>query len=198
MDDNPILLVNPQSELEPIRTEDLDHDEGETTVIDENTTEVSNRFFDLTLERKPQSGFTKAVPYILTVTPHINSRRTQIIWTIPQLLEVDPKHDEFVSLVKGETYTFNANIKAKRSGTYNFTVSTIAWEHATNYTNAVSDTIEFDRDLVLQPVSQEYKISNILKHVLIVLSIIAICALIFLAFSKIIPKIKDWLTPPPM
>jgi hypothetical protein len=198
MEDNPILFVNPQSDFFPIDTEDLDHDEGETTIIDENTKEVSNMYFDLTLERRPQSAFTKNIPYILTITPHINSRRTQILWNIPQFLEVNTKHSEFVSLVEGETYTFKANIKPMRGGTYDFSVSVIAWQHDTNYTNTIGDRVQLNNNLVLQPVSQEYQIFNILKFVLIFLLFVGLCALVLIGFSKISPKLKKWLTPPPM
>ena len=193
LDGEIITLVNPQSDVNPI-----DLEESETTIIDEYTTEVSNRFFDLTLERRHQSAFGKHVPYILTITPHIDSRRTQILWNIPPGLEVRTRHSDFVNLRKGETYTFKANIVPIRSGTYDFSVSALAWEHDTNYTNAISDRIQFDSNLVLQPVSAQYQWMNVLKFALIFLAFGGVCFGVYKISMKYFPKFKEWITPPPM
>ena len=195
---NIIPLINPQSDAIPVDTEDLEAYEEGTTIIDEHTKEVSNRYFDLKLERKPQSAFGKHTPYILTITPHIDSKRTQILWNIPSGLKVKSKHKEFVSLAKGETYILKANIIPTKEGIFDFSVSALAWEHDTNYTNAVSDKIEFDHRLVLQPVSQQYQLMNILKYLLLFLSFGGLCFAIVKLSIKFSPKLKSWLTPPPM
>ena len=150
------------------------------------------------MERKQQSGFGNNVPYILTVIPHIDSRRTQIIWNVPAALGVKPRHKEFVNLTKGETYTFKANIKPMKSGTYDFSVSAIAWEHDTNYTNAISDRVQFDSKLVLQPITTHYRRTNTLKFALLFTFFLVSCFVVIRIFMKISPKMKDWLTPPHM
>ena len=168
----------------------------EETQIDENTKMVTNKYFDLTLERKPQSAFGKHIPYVLTVTPHLNSSRTQILWNVPTTLDVNPKHKEFVSLEDGQTYTFQANIKPLRGGTCDFSVSVISWQHNTNYTNSIHDSITLSNSLVLQPVSSQYTIMNIVK-ILGILTLFAIICIITVAVVKrYMVKAKKWLTPP--
>lgn len=192
---NIIPLVNPQSDSVPIETRIIEEDE-DTSKEDEE--EISSKYFDLKLERRPQSGFNKHVRYILTIYPHIDSKRTQILWNVPSSLKIKPRHKEFISLKKGETYILKADIEPTKAGTFDFSVSALAWEHDTNYTNVASEKIEFDSDLILQPVSSEYKWVNILKYVLIILAFVGGVFGLLKLFSKLSPKIKAWLTPPPM
>jgi len=189
-----VSLVNPQSDSVPIETRIIEEDEKRK----EDEEEVSSKYFDLKLERKPQSGFNKHVRYILTIYPHIDSKRTQILWNVPSSLKIKPKHNEFINLKKGETYILKADIEPTKAGVFDFSVSALAWEHDTNYTNVVSEKIEFDSNLILQPVSSEYKWINILKYVLIVLAFVGAVFGLLKLFSKLSPKIKAWLTPPPM
>lgn len=191
-DTNP-LVFETESEDENGQLDNLDTEETE---IDEYTRKSSNMYFDLTLERRPQTPFGNFVPYILTVTSHIDSPRTQILWNMPTTLEARPRHNEFVSLKKDQTYTFRGRVRPLRDGTYDFSVSTISWQHDTNYTNSISDTVTFDRNLVLQPVSSHYQILNILKFVAIAIVFIGICILSVIVVKKYTKKAKDWLTPP--
>ena len=80
-----VSLVNPQSDSVPIETRIIEEDEKRK----EDEEEVSSKYFDLKLERKPQSGFNKHVRYILTIYPHIDSKRTQILWNVPLLLKLN-------------------------------------------------------------------------------------------------------------
>jgi len=171
-------------------------DTAEVLIIDEYTRETSNKYFDLTLERGDQTPFGKYIPYVLTVTPHIDSTRTQILWNIPLTMELKTKHPQFVSMNRGETYVFEARVRPLQEGIYDFSVSVIAWQHDTNYTNAINDTVMFDSKLVLQPVSDHYKMLNILVFVGIGLAFVLTFVLGFISINKIIPKAKKWLTPP--
>jgi hypothetical protein len=166
------------------------------TQIDESTKMIKNKYFDLTLERKPQSAFGKHIPYILTITPHLNSNRTQILWNVPTTLNVNPKHKEFVSLEDGKTYTFQANIKPLRGGIFDFSVSVISWQHDTNYTNSIHDTITLNNSLVLQPVSSQYTIMNIVKVLAILVLFVIACIITVVLVKRYMVKAKKWLTPP--
>jgi hypothetical protein len=166
------------------------------TVIDEFTKATTNRYFDLTLERKPQTPFGKYVPYELTITPHLDSPRTQILWNTPSTLESKPRHAEFVSLENGETYVFKGRVKPLRAGVVDFSVSVISWQHDTNYTNSITDTIVFNNNLVLQPVSTHYQLLNVLRFFLVALGFAGIVALVVIVVKKNAPKAKRWLTPP--
>lgn len=200
-----LILEEIETELEPEDTEtELELEETETeleseteeSVIDENTKSTTNRYFDLTLERKPQTPFGNNVPYILIVTPHLDSPKTQIIWNTPTTLEANPKHSEFVALESGQTYTFEGKIKPLRAGSYDFSISVISWQHDTNYTNSIKDSLVFDSNLVLQPVSSHYQTLNILRFVLIGLVFIGLVVLTVVIVKKYTKKAKKWLTPP--
>jgi hypothetical protein len=188
----PVLVTEDEENQET----EMEEGEIEETIIDENTKKTQNRYFDLTLERKPQTPFGKSVPYILTITPHIDSPRTQILWNTPSTLESNPKHSEFVALESGQTYTFKGRVKPLRAGVFDFSVSVISWQHDTNYTNSISDNITFNSNLVLQPVSTHYQLLNILKFVLIALAFVGLIFLTVVLVKKYKQKAKKWLTPP--
>jgi hypothetical protein len=189
------IQENNQQVVQPPTSEN-EEDFEETTQIDENTKKVATKYFDLTLERRPQSAFGNHVPYVLTIKPHLDSPRTQILWNTPSTLEVNSRHAEFVDLEEGETYTFRVNIKPLRAGTYDFSASVISWQHDTNYTNSIDDTLTFDRSLVLQPVSSQYQIFNVLKIVIILILFIVVCIIAVRIVKRYMVKAKKWLTPP--
>ena len=166
------------------------------TVVNENTTTVTNKYFDLTLVKKSQSAFGKYVPYELRITPHLDSPKTQILWNSPSTLSITPRHREFLAMQTGQTYTVRANVKPLRHGTYDITVSVISWQYNTNYTNAASDTLTFDKSLVSQPVSAEYQIVNILKYLGILILFGILCFVVIKLSQKYSKRIKQWLTPP--
>ena len=179
-----------------LQENDLEEDESIEEVIDENTWSSTNRSFDLTLERKPQSPFGHNVPYILTVTPHLDSPRTQILWNTPTTLVANPKHREFVDLKRNQTYTFQGSIKPLKAGTYDFSISVISWQHDTNYTNTIKDNLTFNENFVLQPVSSHYQILNVIRYILIALAFIILVVLTIFIGRSYMQKAKKWLTPP--
>jgi hypothetical protein len=150
----------------------------------------------LKLERKTQSAFNKKIQYILTVKPHLNSAKTQIIWKSPTTMEIQPKHSEFSNLREGEEYMFKANLLPLKGGTYEFAVSVISWQHDTNYTNSIGEKITFNENLILQPVSSQYTLESILMIVGILLGSAIIIFIAVKIVKNYMMKAKKWLTPP--
>jgi len=175
---------------EDLKQEVEEQEATEKTKITENT------YFDLTLERGFQTPFGKYVPYTLTVTPHLDSNKTQILWNTPSTLEAVSNHPEFVSLEAERTYTFEGKIKPLKSGTYDFSISVLSWQYDTNYTNSISDNLTFDKNLTLQPIGARYKYLNILKFSLIGIAFIALVVLTIIVVKSYMKKAKKWLTPP--
>lgn len=160
----------------------------------ENST--TTKYFDIELIRDGQSAWNKAVTYTVHVTPKIDSTRTQILWDAPFSVEINPRHKEFVDMYRGETYTFKANVKAKRPGSYEITVNLIAWQHDTNYTNSLSDIVTFDNDLLVVPRESNYIYSLIGKYLIIaVASGLTIWGIVVYGKNGI-KALKKWLTPP--
>jgi hypothetical protein len=199
-----VLTLSPISANDDIPIEDIEtakeyEETDETsvdTIIDEYTKLSENRYFDLTLERGPQTPFGQYVPYTLTITPHLDSPKTQILWNMPTTIEAYPKHDEFVSLEKDQTYVFEGRIKPLRGGIYDFSISVISWQYDTNYTNSVGDNVVFSNNLVLQPVSSHYQWMNVLKFGLIFVGFAAVIVVTVIVVKKYTKKAKTWLTPP--
>ena len=186
-----------ETEKTEVETEEVVEDQESTeTVIDDHTKLSENRYFDLTLERGLQTAFGQYVPYTLTITPHLDSPKTQILWNMPTTIEAFPKHDEFVSLEKDTTYVFEGRIKPLRGGIYDFSISVISWQYDTNYTNSVGDNVVFNDNLVLLPVSSHYQWMNVLKFALIFVGFAGAVVVAVIVVKKYMKKAKVWLTPP--
>jgi hypothetical protein len=187
---------NVPTEETQIETEEGMGQESTETVIDDHTKLSENRYFDLTLERGPQTPFGQYVPYTLTITPHLDSPKTQIIWNTPATMESYPAHKEFVSLEKDQTYVFEGRIKPLRGGIYDFSISVISWQYNTNYTNSVGDNVVFSDSLVFQPVSSYYNWMNVLKFSLLFIGFAIAIFVTIIVVKKYTKKAKKWLTPP--
>ncbi|MGI6484359.1 MAG: hypothetical protein ACOX0R_01935 [Candidatus Dojkabacteria bacterium] len=168
--------------------------ELETTTTEENT--MDTKYFDLELVRLQQTPFGKSVTYALYIKPLMDSPKTEILWSYPPTLDVRPKHARFIAMKEGETYTVKAVVKPENPGTYNLSVSVISWQHDTNYTNSTADSLTFDGNLIIQPVSSEYKIISILMTFGIVIIIGVLIFVIIKLSKKGAEKAKKWLTPP--
>ncbi|KKP65004.1 MAG: hypothetical protein UR61_C0035G0003 [candidate division WS6 bacterium GW2011_GWE1_34_7] len=156
----------------------------------------SNSYFDLTLEKGSQNPLNKKIPFTLTITPKIDSPKTQILWDTPIVFSVETKHREFVDLDKDVTYTFTANIKPNRGGSYNIAANVISWQHDTNKTNTVTYTITLNNGLTVQPVDSQYTLTILILIVSIILLSIVSVFLIIKGTKKLIVKLRKWLTPP--
>lgn len=166
------------------------------TDVDEDTTKAENEYFTLVLTKKSQSSFTGEITYELLVTPHLSSSKTQILWTAPTTLEIKPKHSEFVSMEEDATYKVKAGVVPLKEGTYDISVQVISWQHDTNYANSVTDTITINEDLLSTPVSATYKLTVVLKVLLIIVSLVAVVFVTVKLVKKNIWRAKKWLTPP--
>lgn len=175
-----------EQESEPIITED----EAKNSVTS------TNNFFELELVRGTQNPLNKYIPYTVYITPKIDSEKTQIKWEVPSTLIAKASHKEFVNLKKDQTYTFRANIDPQKKGTYEVTVSVIAWQYDVNYTNSVSSTVVLSDSLTVQPTDSAYIVSILL---IVVVGLALFGGMIFFLYKssgKIMNRIKVWLTPP--
>lgn len=196
------ILADGEATTEQRKSNSIVENSTDTTIrtdtTDSNETKITatNKYFDLVLIRKNQSGFNKAVPYELYITPHLDSPKTQIRWFVPSTLGAKPRHKEFLEMKEEQTYKVKADIFAKKGGTYEVAVNVISWQHDTNYMNGVNDSIVFDKSFVLQPVTTSYTLTNVLKYLLILLAFILAVFTIIKLGKKYSKRIKLWLTPP--
>lgn len=156
----------------------------------------TTKYFDLELVHSSQSPFTKSITYTLNIRPLMDSPETEILWSYPATLDVKLKHKRFIAMKEGQLHTVKIVVKPKSSGTYNLSASVISWQHDTNYTNSVGDTLSFDKNLVLQPVSSEYKTTSILFFIGIALILGVGGFVVVKLANKGAAKAKKWLTPP--
>jgi len=182
-----------------VTTETEDTTSGEYTLettVDENTTRATNKYFDLTLTEGGQSPLDKSITYTLTIVPHIDSAKTQIIWDSSSTIKITPRHKEFVSVTKDVESKYKATVKPTMSGEYKITASVVSWQFDTNYTNTVNNSLTLSNGLVSQPITPEYTILVVIE-VLVLLGIsgLAIWGGIELS-KKVLKKTKVWLTPP--
>ncbi len=182
-----------------VTTETEDTTSGEYTLettVDENTTRATNKYFDLTLTEGVQSPLDKSITYTLTIVPHIDSAKTQIIWDSSSTIKITPRHKEFVSVTKDVESKYKAIIKPSMSGEYKITASVVSWQFDTNYTNTVNNSLTLSNSLVSQPITPEYTILVVIE-VLVLLGVsgLAIWGGIELS-KKVLKKTKVWLTPP--
>lgn len=161
----------------------------------ENET-TTTRYFDVSIARIRQSGWNKAVTYEIYVTPKLDSSKTQILWDAPSVIDITPKHSEFVDLYKNETYTFKAKVKANRPGSYEISANLIAWQHDTNYSSSVSDNVTFNKNLLVEPVQPTYTLELITKYLLILIFIGGVIFASVVYGKKSIKSLEKWLTPP--
>lgn len=164
--------------------------------IDNKTTITSTPYFDLELTRGAQNPLTQKIPLKVIITPKINSSQTQILWNVPTVFEVDRDHNEFVSMNKGETYTFTASIKPIKEGPYNISVNVISWQADSNKSNTADLSITINKSLIVTPIDTMYYI-YILVYVLIAVGIVALLVFLISKGIKIlVKKAKIWFTPP--
>ena len=163
---------------------------------EEVVTKTSTQYFDLSITRGIQSAWNNSVVYTITITPKIDSEKTQILWDAPTALKITPRHNEFVNLMRDQSYTFKANVKPQRSGSYEVSVNVISWQHDVNYTNSVSDIITFDSNLHVTPQDQNYIYGVIVKYLVVAILIGLLGWAITIFSKKGIESLKKWLTPP--
>ncbi len=195
-------LVLPFSSFaeEEVVIDSITAEQESTPIIIENDEKNSvtskNQYFELELVRNSQNPLNKNIPYTLYITPKIDSDKTEILWEVPSTLIAKPSHKKFITLTKDQTYSFKANIKPQRQGTYDVAVNVIAWKHDVNFTNSVSSTITLSENLTIQPTDSTYIITLLLIILIGIILTAGVAFALYKISDKITKKIKIWLTPP--
>lgn len=192
------MLISPVFSQEQLNDASAEPVEEKVEVEDKetNTTTSINKYFELELKRGTQNPITKTIPFTVYVTPKINSSKTQILWNVPTVFDVERKHNEFVSLTRGQTYSFSASLTPKKSGSYEVSVNVISWQTDSNKSNSANYKLVIDKSLTVQPVDTMYTVYIIL----IIVGIVGVFVLLFFLIKKaanvLTKKAKSWLTPP--
>lgn len=191
------LFPSPLFAQEDLSIDDTQISESVQTEDEQTHTVTSvNQYFVLELKRGIQNPLNKRIPFTVYITPKIDSSRTQILWNVPTIFEVDLRHPEFVSLQKDQTYSFTSTFKPERSGSYDISVNIISWQFDSNKSNSANYNISIGDNLVVQPVDTMYYVYILL----IILAFVGGCALLVFTVIKLIKlgskKVKAWLTPP--
>ena len=179
-----IALAQSNSDVVPV------DEQTSITTASPSVTENSDKYFNLELTRESQSAFNKRITYILTVTPTIDSPKTQILWDVPTTFKVYPKHNEFVNLTEGQQYTFKASISPQKEGTYDITANVTSWQTKANSTNSISSPITIGKNLLVQPVDSAYTVSLMLVVVLVIAFAGGLIFWLYKSSGKIIGRIK--------
>lgn len=175
------------------------NDTGEEPIVTEETnTEISTQnFYNLEIIKGSQSAFDKFVPITVRITPNETPVKTQITWDVPDDVRIRVNHPEFInSMIKGETYEYKVRIKPNDPGIYEIAVNVTAWQHETNYTSSETIRLEFNDNLVIDPNDSNYQIFNILKIILIIITIGGAAVGIYFSGKKLLTFLSDYLKPP--
>lgn len=191
-----ILLLIP---LSPIGAQDeLPTEEVGVEAQGEGVDEVirTSDLFDVEIEVGTQSPWTKRVPVTIRFRATIDADEVGISWDAPVSLDVQEKHDAFISVVKGEVYTATANILSDRAGAYDIAGNVTAWQYNTNYTSSASTSLTFDEDGITVPQTLGYTGAIAVKYA--ALGLLTIIGAVLLVFGGKVgfKKLKIWLTPP--
>ncbi len=163
---------------------------------DNNSVKSSNQYFDLELKRGIQNPFSKTIPFTIHITPKIDSSKTQILWNIPTSFIIEKNHEEFVSLNKGETYSFSVSLQPEKDGSFDITANVISWQYNSNKSNSVNYNITLNKSFVVQPVDTLYTIIIILIILGVLLTIVLFIYIVKKLINILMKKAKIWLTPP--
>lgn len=174
----------------------LENEQQVENIVDDKTIRTSSPYFELEFVRGAQNPLTQKIPLKVTITPKINSSRTQILWNVPTVFEVNTNHPEFVSMNKGQTYTYTASIKPIKEGPYSISVNVISWQADSNKSNSADLSITINKSLIVTPIDTMYYI-YILIYVLIAVGIVALLVfLISKGIKTVVKRAKIWFTPP--
>jgi hypothetical protein len=159
-------------------------------------TVTSSEFFSIELFAGTQSPWSKRVPVTIKFRSNRDAEKTEISWDAPTGVQVIEKHPQFISVTKGEVYTYSALIAPQTSGTYNIAVNVTAWEVNTNYTSSSNITLKFDDALVADEDDPGYKTASLIKT--ISLGLLGIIVVVIAAFGVKLgfEKLREWLKPP--
>ncbi len=156
---------------------------------------ITNSFADVELTVGTQSPWNSSVPVTVKFKPKVDSVKTEISWDFPSGLELVKKHPQFVSVVKGEVYSYEAVLKPDSVGTYSVAVSVTAWELESNYSSSESIIITFDENLIVSPPTLGYSGAVLMKNVVYVLGAITALVGLFFVGKLLWKRFKQWFFP---
>jgi hypothetical protein len=159
-------------------------------------TVTSSEFFTIELFTDTQSPWTKNIPITLKFRANRDSEKTGITWDSPTGVRIIEKHPQFVSVTKGEVYTYSAVATPESPGTYNIAVNVTAWEVKTNYTSSSNITLKFDENLVRDPAGPDYGTAELIKNIILVLLGIVVLGAATYGVKLGFGRLKEWLKPP--
>lgn len=194
------LITTPlfaQEDLEVTSETDEQFDKAVQVADEKNNSVTStNQYFEIELKRGTQSPISKKIPFTAVITPKIDSPKTQILWNVPTVFKFDSNNPEFVSLKKGETYSYSISIEPDKAGAYDISVNVISWQYNTNKSNSANYNITIGDSLTIQPTDPQYTMLLLLMIFGILAGTGLITFLLIKSIKMLIKKAKIWLTPP--
>ena len=153
-----------------------------------------SRPFSVEVNIQTQSPWTKKIPVEIKITPNLDSKRTEISWTTPSIIEIDPQYDNYFFAEKGRTYTVKAYIVPVGYGSVSGSVDVIDWDYGYNYGTSEPFAFTLNQNREIIPYSDSYKRSIQQKNIAIIVGmlmffVLLVFLIIFLA-KKIIAYLK--------
>ncbi|MBI2356859.1 hypothetical protein HYV12_02295 [Candidatus Dojkabacteria bacterium] len=153
-------------------------------------------YFDVELSTETQSAWSKSVPIIIKFRSNITAKKVEISWDTPKGVEVRERHPQFISVTKGEVYTYKASLKPSAQGTYTISGNITNWEVDTNYTSSDELTLSFDEELVTIPETPGYSGAVLVKGAIVVLLWLGGFTGLFFLGKYAFKRLTEWLKPP--
>ena len=155
-----LMFVSPYSVFAQTTLENTEQQE-------DNSLESTSGLFTVELMSDTQSAWNKSVPLIIRFRSNIDADRVEISWDAPTGVKINRSHPQFISVKKGEVYSYRANLLPQTAGLYNIAGNVTVWQHNTNYTTSSSINIRFDDQLMVSPQSAGYAGAVIVKYIII-------------------------------
>ncbi len=164
--------------------------------VQEDTLVDTSSLFNVELSTDTQSAWDKSVPLVIKFRSNIDADKVEISWDSPSGTKITRKHPQFISVKKGEVYTYRASLKPEIAGLYNVAGNVTVWQYNTNYTTSASINIRFGEDLLTIPQSAGYTGAVIMKYLVYLLLLAIGVGLGYFGFKYLLKYLKVWLKPP--
>lgn len=152
--------------------------------------------FDVKVIVETQSPWTKKIPITIQFTPKLDSKRTEITWTVPSIIEVEPEYKNYFYAQKGHTYTVKAILKPKGVGVVNGSVNVIDWDYGYNYGTSQKFSFILNEKFEITPYTEGYKSARQMQILILIVVSVLVLALAGLGVYWLIQKIIEFLKPP--
>ena len=152
--------------------------------------------FEVELIFGTQSPWTKKIPITIKITPNLDSKRTDVSWTIPTIIKVEPKYKNYFFAQKGKTYVVHANLDPIGVGLVNGSVNVVDWDYGYNYGTSEKFSFSLNEENEIVPYSNAYKTAKQTKAMVIIGGAIGLVVIIALILIRLAKKLIDYLQPP--